>query len=55
MKRVKPPSTPGLKAELMGRDRGLNQIRNFAERSTRLPVVVFGPEGCGRTLWLRQG
>jgi GTPase SAR1 family protein len=55
VKRVKPPFTPGLKAELMGRDRGLNRIRNFAEKSTRLSVVVFGPEGRGKTLWLRQG
>jgi hypothetical protein len=55
MKRVKPPFTPGLEAELMGRGRGLKQIRNFAERSTRLPVAVFGPEGCGKTSRLRRG
>jgi hypothetical protein len=55
MKRVKSPFTPGLEAELMGRGRGLKQIRNFAERSIRLPVVVFGPEGRGKTLWRRPG
>jgi len=55
MKRVKSPFTPRLEAEHMCKDRGIMQIRNFAERSTRLPVVVFGPEGSGKILWLRQG
>jgi len=55
MERIKLPFTPGLEVESMDKDRGLNQIRDFAERSTRLPVVVLGPEGCGKTSWLRQG
>jgi len=39
----------------MDKDRGLNQVRDFAEGSVGLPVVVFSPEGCGKTSWLRQG
>jgi hypothetical protein len=54
MKRIKPPSPPGLEAEFMGRDRGLRQTRDFAERSVGLPVVVFSPGGRGMNSWLRQ-
>ncbi|MCC6053875.1 MAG: ATP-binding protein [Thermosphaera sp.] len=28
---------------------------HLLRNGTRLPVVVLGPEGCGRTSWLRQG
>jgi hypothetical protein len=54
MKRIKLPFTPGLEVEFVDRDRGLKQIRDFAERGTRLPIVVYGPEGCGKTAWLKQ-
>jgi predicted AAA+ superfamily ATPase len=54
MERIKLPFTPGIEVESMDKDRGLKQIRDFAERGTRLPVVVPGPEGCGKTSWLRQ-
>jgi Archaeal ATPase. len=36
------------------RDRALAQVVEWAEKSTRWPVVVFGPEGCGKTAFLRQ-
>jgi hypothetical protein len=55
MERIKLPFTPGLEVESIDRDRGLKQIRDFAERGTRLPVIVPGPEGCVKTSWLRQG
>jgi hypothetical protein len=51
---IRLPFTPGIEVESIDRDRGLNQIRDFTERGTRLPVVVFDPEGCGKTSWLRQ-
>jgi hypothetical protein len=54
MKRIKPPSPPGLKAELMSRDRGLKQTKDFAEGSVGLTVVVSSPEDCGRNSWLKQ-
>nr|WP_181953840.1 ATP-binding protein [Pyrobaculum arsenaticum] len=32
----------------------LKKIEEWARESTRLPQLVFGPEGCGKTAWLRQ-
>jgi dephospho-CoA kinase len=54
MKRVKLPFAPGLEVEFTDRDRGVQQVLEWAERGTRFPVVVFGPEGCGKTAWLKQ-
>lgn len=36
------------------REFALEKIREWGERGTRFPQVVFGPEGCGKTAWLRQ-
>jgi ABC-type taurine transport system ATPase subunit len=44
----------GFKVEFCDREGALKQVEEFARRDTRFPVVVFGPEGCGRTSWLRQ-
>jgi hypothetical protein len=54
MKRVKLPFAPGLEVEFCDRERALRQVEGLAERGTRFPVVVFGPEGCGKTAWLKQ-
>jgi hypothetical protein len=54
VKRVKLSFAPGLEVEFVDRDKGIKQIYEFAEESTRLPIVVFGPEGCGKSAWLRQ-
>jgi len=54
MKRVKLPFAPGFEVEFADRDRALAQVLEWAERGTRFPIVVFGPEGCGKTAWLRQ-
>jgi energy-coupling factor transporter ATP-binding protein EcfA2 len=43
-----------LEVEFVDRDRGIKQVYEFAERGTWHPVVVFGPEGCGKSAWLRQ-
>jgi energy-coupling factor transporter ATP-binding protein EcfA2 len=53
MRRVKLPFA-GLEVEFADRDRALQQVLEWSERGTRFPVVVFGPEGCGKTAWLRQ-
>jgi len=44
----------GLDVEFADRDRGVRQVLEWAEKGTWQPVVVFGPEGCGKTAWLRQ-
>jgi hypothetical protein len=47
-------SFAGLEVEFADRDRGVEQVLEWSERGTWHPVVVFGPEGCGKTAWLRQ-
>ena len=54
MRRVKLQFIPGLEVEFIDRDRGIKQVYEFGERGTWYPVVVFGPEGCGKTSWLKQ-
>jgi energy-coupling factor transporter ATP-binding protein EcfA2 len=54
MKRVKLPLAPGLDVEFAGRDAALRQVAEWADRGTRLPVVIFGPEGCGKSALFKQ-
>ena len=54
MKRIKLEIAPGVETEFVDRDRALAQVAEWAEKSTRWPVVIFGPEGCGKTAFLRQ-
>ena len=44
----------GFEVEFADRDRGVQQVFEWAEKGTWHPIVVFGPEGCGKTAWLRQ-
>jgi hypothetical protein len=53
MKRVK-LGFADLKVEFTDRDRAIRQVEEWSERGTWSPVVVFGPEGCGKTAWLKQ-
>jgi len=53
VKRIK-LSFAGLEVEFADRVRGIEQVLEWSERGTWFPVVVFGPEGCGKTAWLRQ-
>ncbi len=54
MKRIKVEIAPDVETEFVDRDRALAQVAEWAEKSTRWPVVIFGPEGCGKTAFLRQ-
>ena len=54
MRRITLNLLPGLGVEFVDRDRALAQLAEWAEKSTRWPVVIFGPEGCGKTAFLRQ-
>jgi predicted AAA+ superfamily ATPase len=54
VKRIRVEIAPGVETEFVDRDRALAQVVEWAERGTRLPVVIFGPEGCGKTAFLRQ-
>ena len=52
--KVKLSFAPGLEVEFVDRERALKQVEEFAEKGTRFPIVVFGPEGCGKSAWLKQ-
>ena len=54
MRRVELELASGLVVEFADRERALGQVEEFAVEGTRWPVVVFGPEGCGKTAFLRQ-
>jgi hypothetical protein len=54
VKRVKLSFVPGLEVEFVDRNSGVQQILEWGEKSTWHPVVVFGPEGCGKSAWLKQ-
>jgi hypothetical protein len=45
---------PQLEIEFIDRERALKQVEELAAKGTRYPIVVFGPEGCGKTAWLKQ-
>jgi len=44
----------GLDIEFCDRDRAIKQVYQLAEKGTLYPVVVYGPEGCGKSAWLLQ-
>jgi hypothetical protein len=54
VKRIKLSFVPGLEIEFTDRDKAIKQVIEFGQRGTRTPVVVYGPEGCGKTAWLKQ-
>jgi hypothetical protein len=54
VKRIKVEIAPDVETEFVDRDRALAQVAEWAVKSTRWPVVIFGPEGCGKTAFLRQ-
>lgn len=54
MRRVKLGFSRGLLVEFTDRAHALNQLSSIASRGLRLPVVIYGPEGCGKTALLRQ-
>jgi hypothetical protein len=54
MRRVKLSFTTGVEVDFCDREVAIKQVEELAERGTRFPIVVFGPEGCGKTAWLKQ-
>jgi len=54
VKRVELELVSGLRVEFTDRERALGQVEEWAERGARFPVVIFGPEGCGKLAFLRQ-
>jgi len=54
VKRIKLMFAPGLEVDFVDRNRAVEQIYKFCEKGTAAPVVVYGPEGCGKSAWLKQ-
>jgi len=54
MRRVRLRFAKSLEMEFKDRDRALQQIEQLAERGTLFPVVIYGPEGCGKTALFKQ-
>ena len=44
----------GVRVEYANREQALGKIEDLAKRGTALPWTVYGPEGCGKTAWLKQ-
>ena len=44
----------GREVEFVDREVALGQLKEVAERGTLWPVVIYGPEGCGKTALLKQ-
>jgi len=53
LKRVK-VSFADMLVEFVDRERALEQVRELGEKGTYPVYVVYGPEGCGKTAFLRQ-
>jgi len=54
VRRIKLSLAPGLDVDFVDRDVAIQQVIKWAGRGTGFPIVVFGPEGCGKTSWLLQ-
>jgi hypothetical protein len=54
VERIRLEFAPGVETEFVDRDRALAQVAEWAERGTWAPFVIFGPEGCEKTAFLRQ-
>ena len=54
MERIKLRLAPGLEVQFTDREMALKKVEEWAERGVVKVQVVFGPEGCGKTAWLRQ-
>jgi len=52
--RIKLNFTGNLKVRFSGRSRALKRIEEYAERGTYPVIVIYGPEGCGKTALFKQ-
>ena len=54
MERIRLRFTRDLEVGFVDRERALRRIEEWAGRGTRFVQVIYGPEGCGKSAWLRQ-
>jgi len=44
----------GRSVEFVDRDIAIRTIAELGEKGTRFPIVIYGPEGCGKTALFKQ-
>jgi len=54
MRRIKLSFIQNVEVEFVDRDTAIRQLEKFAEKGTRFPLVMYGPEGCGKTALMKQ-
>lgn len=54
VRRVRLSFVRGVEVEFTNREVAIKQFEEIANRGTRFPLVIFGPEGCGKTALLKQ-
>jgi len=54
MRRIKLSFAPDVEVVFVDREMALRKIEEWAEKGVINVQVVFGPEGCGKSAWLRQ-
>ncbi|RFA94292.1 ATP-binding protein [Pyrobaculum aerophilum] len=54
MRRIRLVLASSLLVEFADRETALGRIKEWADRGMATVQVVYGPEGCGKTAWLRQ-
>ena len=52
--RIKLNFTGSLKVRFSGRSRALKRIEEYAKKGTYPVIVIYGPEGCGKTALFKQ-
>lgn len=53
-KRIRVRFARDLEVDFTGRISAIERVIKWGEEGMSQPVVVFGPEGCGKSTWLRQ-
>ncbi|WP_291767342.1 ATP-binding protein [Caldivirga sp. UBA161] len=54
MKRLRFPLASGLNVEFTDRELAIKRVEDWATHGMSVVHVVYGPEGCGKSTWLRQ-
>jgi len=54
VRRIKLPFVAGVSVEFADRELALRRVKEWADRGIVKVQVIYGPEGCGKTAWLKQ-
>ncbi len=54
VERIELVFTSGIKVRFADRFKAIKYVINLGKRGSRLPIIIYGPEGCGKSALLRQ-